>query len=117
MRGGAIDGYCGGRGWIFTADLKTAFFGMRSPAWRARSEAEGEFRRWYDSVWRQETPSPVLASYQLRAPILVDDTHAMVPMVENGAQTPTEWRWVWATEPTFPKGTWYLFSDGIDDWP
>ncbi len=108
---------CLGRTVIFNSNLRHAYMDMRSPAWRNRQEAREEFENYYRRVLHGQTPSPFLQDYVIRDATLIDETHGVASIVDHGT-TPTQTKWIWASEQAFPKGTWYLYTEGVDgSWP
>lgn len=110
---------CNGHGRRFDeARARVVLVEMRSPSWRARPEAEQEWRDVLDS-WKVTDEARIAPKAQrLEKVEAVDATH-LIAYVTNGADpAPTAYRWMRDpdTAPT-TKESWYLWTEGVDAWP
>ena len=109
---------CGGKGRVLDRTrFTTAFWSLKSPAWRELPESKSTFDRQMAECAADPMKAFPIRRHAIKSINLVGDRHAVATALEDGI-TPRETRWIWYGATGKSPGGWYLYDETADGpWP
>jgi hypothetical protein len=109
---------CSGKGKVLDRTrFTTAFWSLKSPAWRSLPDSKASFDRKLAECTADPSKASPIRKHAITSLALVDDRHAVATVLEDGLAT-VETRWIWYGASGKSAAGWYLFDETADGpWP